>query len=100
LGSLMAGRVSGYPQMVIALAGMALTVISGTRFAVWYVANWSQLGNPDADPFTTLSELWKGLRWPALGMAIFCFGLLWALVTSLVVLREVRAHEQPPNLKG
>ena len=93
LGSLMAGRVSGYPQLLFAVAGMVFTVTSGTRFVFWYVANWSQLQNPDADPFTTLGELWKELRWPVLGMGIFCAALLWALITSLTILREARARE-------
>ena len=98
LGSLMAGRASGYLQLTIAIIGMILTVISGTRFALWYITNWSQLQSPDADPLTTLSELWKGLRWPALGIGIFCAALLWALITSLAVLHEARAQE-PPGLR-
>ena len=100
LGSLMAGRISGYLQLVVALAGMVFTVISGTRFALWYLANWSQLQNPDSDPLATLSELWKRLRLPVLGIGIFCAALLWGLITSLAVLRESQAREDGRNPSG
>jgi hypothetical protein len=100
LGSLMAGRISGYPQLLLALAGMVFTVTSGTRFVFWYIANWSRLQNPDADPFTTLGELWNELRWPVAGMGIFGAALLWALITSLTILREARAREQASDQRS
>jgi hypothetical protein len=100
LGSLMAGRVSGYAQFVLGVGGMILSVISGTRFILWFLANWSRLQSPDADPFTTLAEMWTALRWPLLGLGVFCAAWLWSLSTSLSLLREARATESksPPPL--
>jgi hypothetical protein len=57
--------------------------LPGVRFVVWCLANWSRLYGPDADPTTTFSEMWRMVRWPLLGIAIFAIGWLWALATSL-----------------
>jgi len=99
-GSLAAGRLSGYAQIALALGGMAISLLFGVRFIWWFLSNWSQLQNPDADPVATLGEIWRALKWPLLGLGLFVLSWLWALVTSLGILREARANEQKsaPNL--
>jgi hypothetical protein len=100
-GSLMAGRVSGYPQAVLGLGGMALSVLFGVRFFLWSLSNWSRLHAPESDPVAALGEMWLALRWALLGLALFLAGLLWALATSSGILRQAKAaeaREAPPKL--
>ncbi len=100
-GSLMAGRVSGYGQLALATGGLALTALFGLRFILWYLANWRSFNQPQADPLEGLSQMWLVLRWPLLGIGIFLAGWLWALVTSIQIIRSARKAEQgnvPPRL--
>jgi len=100
-GSLMAGRISGYPQAALGLGGVALTTLFAARFFGWYVANSSRLANPEGDPLGRLVELWAQIRWPLLGIAVFGLGWLWALVSSLLILHEAKRREPslvPPPL--
>ncbi len=101
-GSLVAGRVSGYPQLALGVGGMVLTMVFGLRFIGWFVANWARLHDPDVDPMTSLSEMWLVLRWAVLGLGIFFAGWLWALVTSLLIVLSARKSEAaatPPQLR-
>jgi hypothetical protein len=100
MGSLVAGRVSGYAQAALALAGMVLTMIFGVRFIVWYIANWSRLAGQQSDPLGTLGELWLELRWALAGFAIFAIGWLWALGTSWCIVREAKEAAAPPPLEN
>ncbi len=100
MGSLVAGRVSGYAQAALALAGMVLTMIFGVRFIVWYIANWSRLVGQQSDPLGTLGELWLELRWALAGFAIFAIGWLWALATSWGIVREAKEATAPPPLEN
>jgi hypothetical protein len=100
-GSLAAGIPSGYVQLALGLGGMALTLFGGVRFFFWYLANWSQLSSPEADPIASLRELWLAVRWPLLGIGLFLGALLWALFTSLRLLQAARRNERaagPPPL--
>ncbi len=100
-GSLMAGRRSGYFQAALTICGVVLTLIFGVRFMHWALVNWSQLHSPDADPVETLLAMWLAVRWPLLGLALFFIAWLWALGTSLGLLRAAKAAEQakvPPKL--
>jgi hypothetical protein len=103
LGSLVAGRISGYSQAALALGGMGLTMAFGVRFMLWFAANWARLHDPEADPVAALLEMWVagGLRWALLGIALFALGWLWALATSLGLLRAAKREEAsraPPRL--
>jgi hypothetical protein len=98
MGSIVAGRVSGYGQLVLSILGMALTLIFSFRFCLWYVANSSRLRNDQTDPLALLGEMWVSLRWPLLGFAVFGCSALWALVTSLSIMREARVEEANANL--
>ncbi len=99
LGSLAAGRISGYPQVALAFAGMGLTMGFTARFFAWYLVNSARFSNDQGDPVANLVELWIQVRWPLLGMAVFAAGWLWALVTSLQILHASRRTE-PPKLGG
>jgi hypothetical protein len=96
-GSLVAGRSSGYAQAVLGIVGLALTAVFGVRFIAWYFANWPRLSGDQADPFVALGELWKAVRWPLLGVGVFLLGWLWALITSLEILRG--ATKPPPQIE-
>jgi len=99
---LVAGRPVGYAQLALALGGFAVSAVFGVRFIVWQLANWSRFHGPQGDPVADLAEIWLHLRWALLGMAIVFFAFLWALMTSLAILRsasnEDAAHETPPRL--
>lgn len=100
-GSLLAGRVTGYAQLLLAVGGLALTLIFGARFLGWYVANWSRLQGVQADPVEAMTEVLKAARWPFLGIGVFALGWLWALGSSWQILRSVRETESanvPPLL--
>src|SRR5437867_2806592 len=101
-GSLVAGRVSGYAQLALAAGGLILTVLFGIRFIYWYAAHWSHFSGPQADPFGVLPEMWRVVRWALFGMGIFFIGLLWALATSLQIVRSAKNAESakvPPRLR-
>ena len=100
-GSLVAGRIAGYPQAALALGGLAMTTFLGVRFIVWALANWSRLHEPQGEPLAAFGEMWRAARWPLLGIAIFALGWLWALGTSIQILRSASKGEQkddPPRL--
>ena len=101
-GSLVAGHPVGYAQLVLALGGFAFSAVFGVRFIAWQLANWSRFHGPQGDPVAELTEIWLHLRWALLGMAIVFFAFLWALMTSLAILRsasnEDPAKEPPPRL--
>jgi len=94
-GSLMAGRKIGYPQAVLCVAGFALTILFGAKFIVWGVQHWSELRNPNSDPFDSLVALWLACRWTLLGMALFALAWLWAGITSLRILNGARRQAEP-----
>ena len=100
-GSLAAGRVSDYPQLVLTFAGLILSMVFGVRFIIWSFANWGRLHDFQTDQMAVLAEMWRVIRWPLLGLAIFGVSVLWALATSLQILQSAKASEQqnlPPRL--
>jgi hypothetical protein len=98
-GSLMAGRKSGYPQLVLGIGGMILSLIFGVRGLLWMLANWSRMHDPAVDQFEVMGEMWSVLRWAVLGMAIFGLGWLWALATSYGIVQSARNDSPaPPKL--
>lgn len=84
-GSLMAGRRVGYLQLAIVFLGVLLTLVYGLRFIAWYFENRSLFDEPGQDPIAALTLLWQQLRMPLLGMALFAFGWLWAVVGTLIL---------------
>lgn len=95
-GTLMAGRrVTGFLQAALGVLGLALTMVYGVRFLAWYVANWTDITGGD-DPIATLSEVWLRVRWAMGGIGVFLLATLWALSSSLSILREAKANATPP----
>jgi hypothetical protein len=86
LGSIAAGRRVGWPQAMLALAGFGLTLWGLVRTVLEWVA---------------AGELPVGITKPLLislaGLAGFAAAWLWALATSLSLLREARENERTAN---
>ena len=100
-GSLLAGRRSGYSQLVLAMAGLLVITIFGLRFILWALGNWSRLHAPDADPVESLLEIWVHLKWALLGFGIALIAWLWALMTGLSILNSASKTDHsssPPRL--
>jgi hypothetical protein len=83
LGSLMAGRwIAGTGQIALALIGFTLVI-------AWFVLHMSQVIEQfnGESPSKSVAWLWEA------GAAIFVASWLWALVTSVSLLREAPANE-------
>jgi hypothetical protein len=89
-GSLMAGRFSGYPQALLAVAGMLMSMFFGVRFALWFLANWSRLQDSGGDAMGNLLEMWLAMRWAVAGMGLFAFSWIWGLVSGLMLLASAK----------
>lgn len=96
-GSLLAGRISGYGQLLLAVGGLVMSLLFGARFVVWCLRNWSAVQDRDADPIITLTNLWLASRWALLGFALFGIGWVWGLITSLHIVREAKQGARPPE---
>jgi len=90
-GSLIAGRKVGYFQIPFTIVGLGLTMICGIPALIWGLSNYSRIQQNQDDPIAALAEMWAHFRWSMLGMALFFFGLLWAVSTSLSIMAEARA---------
>ena len=102
-GSLVAGRVSGYAQLALAIGGTVLTMLFGVRFIFWYVTHWARFHGAEVDPMNALGEMWLVLRWAVLGIGVFLVGWLWALATSFQIVLSTKNTESaaaPPRLNG
>lgn len=100
LGSLVAGRVSGYFQLLLSVVGLIISMIFTAQAFYWLLTHWAEMHDPNADPLSTLAELMHVLRWPVIGFGVFGAGWLWALGSSLDILRAARKAPQniPPKL--
>lgn len=87
LGSLMAGRfVSGAGQLLLALAGFVLVM-------AWFGSVFLRMYNDLAGNPPTRARGWLGEA----GAGIFAISWIWALFTSLSILREApKSDSQPP----
>lgn len=94
-GSLLGGRWSGYPQLLLGLAGFGLSTWFGLRFLLWFTQHWREIWAADHDPAEILTAIWLPGRWIALGFVLFAAAWLWALGTSIALLRATR-HQPPP----
>jgi hypothetical protein len=87
LGSITAGhRRRGYVQVVLSLAGLAMTL----AWCVWFFSQWLRLGEM---PVSFGPYLWICLA----GIALFLIGWLWALGTSLAILRTAYSLPDTPS---
>jgi hypothetical protein len=88
-------------QAALAIGGLVLTSVFGIRFILWAGANWSSLQSNNEDPFEALWKMWLAMRWAVAGIGLFAIGWLWALITSLGLLRDAKDEERaaPPRLQ-
>lgn len=86
LGSLIAGRRSGWAQAAVAMAGFALTTV----WFVWFVAAWARSGTFPLDPGPYLPA-------GALGVLLFAVSWTWGLVTGLAVVLGARGRAGAPG---
>jgi drug/metabolite transporter (DMT)-like permease len=86
LGSLMARRyLAGTGQLLLALLGFGLIV-------AWFICLMIQIVHQaDDQGGSAPSVAWLG----ELGAAVFAVSWVWALVTSLSLLRDAKASEPP-----
>lgn len=99
VGSLTGGRGIGYGQLILGAGGFALTMIFGLHFIFWWLANRDRL-EQSTDHAANLAEAWLAVRFAVLGMAAFAVGLLWALFTSLSLIRQAGRAASPPPLRS
>jgi hypothetical protein len=102
-GSLMAGQAVGYAQLVLALTGLLLTLVHAVPFFIWFLWNWAEFRNPEADPQAILMELWRQVRWSLLGMILFGVAWLWSVLAGIFLVSRSRcavASPGPPSLPG
>ena len=100
-GSLVAGRVAGYFQLLLALTGVVLTSVHGLKFILWYVNDWAQLQQTQLDTAANFQELWSRLRPAAIGVAVFLAGLFWAVASSVgILLESKKARSSTPPVVG
>lgn len=86
LGSLLAGRYwAGLGQLLLAIVGFILVVI---WFVLFSIHTYQQFEGAAGQ----VSVGWVG----ELGALIFVAAWLWALITSVSVLRQARASDQGP----
>lgn len=97
-GSLAAGRKVGYAQLLLALAGMGLTLGMGIGALRWGLANWARLNSPSADSFEVLEEMWQHMRWPLLGILIFAVAIAWAALTGWRLVCAAPKDGVPPRI--
>lgn len=84
LGSWILGRVVGLAQMALSLAGFGLTLV----WAFWLVRVWVALKHVPTDPGPHLIKAISGLL-------LFAAAWIWALVTSITILRRATAKTNP-----
>lgn len=102
LGSLAAGRRSGYGQMLLAVGGLAISSIFGVRFILWFISHSAQANQGDDAGLEQMQGIWLHLRWALLGIVIFACGWLWALSSSLSILAGAKSGDVkrvPPVIK-
>jgi hypothetical protein len=87
LGSLMAGRwVEGIGQMVLAVIGSGFVI-------AWFAGRMSQVYQQLNGETAPSSVAWLG----EIGTIVFAAAWLWALFTSLSLLREARQQQSEPQ---
>src|ERR1700759_3260843 len=77
LGSLAAGRPSGYAQMALSLGGLAVTTAFAVPAMRWLSSASNGLQQYQDQPGIYFDQLWIHIRWAVLGFGIFLCGWLW-----------------------
>jgi hypothetical protein len=89
VGSLAAGRGSGYGHVILAFIGTAATVFGGWRA----VSQYFRTEEPGL-------EFWRNMAVALAGMFVFGTGWLWALATSLDIMKEAKSGSETPPPSG
>lgn len=98
-GSLAAGRPVGYPQLVLGLAGLVISLGTGIGMVRWAVANWTRLSAASNDgSFDVLLELWQHIRWPLVGIILYAIATAWAASTGWGLVSEAPKEGVPPKI--
>ena len=93
-GTVMAGRKIGYVQGILMVSGFLLTMY----FFLWYIGSLMQAPFKNDWNETAFYAEVSRTKWTAILGAIICAAAwLWALVSSLSILKEARSH--PPVLQ-
>jgi H+/gluconate symporter-like permease len=95
-GSLAAGKGVGYAQLVVAVIGVIVSVVSCATAFRWFLLTGGQ--SSETNPETNLIDLWRHIRWPLFGMGIFLIALIWALLTGLQILSAHPKDPVPPRI--
>jgi hypothetical protein len=102
-GTILAGQfVTGSVQALLAVVGLALTLIYGLPAVIWALSNYAELRDPYGDPLDNLVEMWIRFRLPLLGILCFFFALGWAFLSSLLLVRKASRGSSgrvPPPLQ-
>src|SRR5262245_25650491 len=98
-GSLMGGKIVGYPQLLMTVCGLGISMICGGKFLTWFFANWSRLQNPSGDPLEILAEIWQAVKWPLAGLGLFALAWLWGFVTGWSLLVRAKRAEAMQSSK-
>jgi hypothetical protein len=85
LGSLMARRLSGWPQLFLAWGGAAIMALAMGQYFLAYVRLLQSPPGWRAYLDTGLTGLW-----------IFLGGWLWSVVTGILLFRQARPPAEPP----
>lgn len=89
LGSLLARRLSGIPQLLLAFGGAGWVLVIFVRVA----QQWFQLLQAPPD--------WKADANSALvGLMFFVAGWIWSIITGLRLLQKSPRTRTPPKLSG
>lgn len=94
LGSLAAGRPTGYFQIALSLAGLALTSTFAVRALLWFSSTSGGAPLQD-DTGAYFEQLWLHVRWALLGFVVFLCGWLWGFASGMSILNE--AQNPPPR---
>ena len=97
-GSLSAGKPIGFYQLALAGIGFLLSIATGIHMLQWTLENWARINQSNADPFENLVLLWREIRWPLTGLALFGIALAWAGLTSLSILASHPKNPVPPRI--
>ncbi len=98
LGTFISGKkVLGCVQLAIYFTAFGLTVFFGLGFLFWMIPHWSEIYQIDPDdPLARFRLMWPHVRWAFFGVLLFAISWVWALQTSLSLLRK--AKKVPPAL--
>ena len=93
LGSIMARRAIGFVQVGLTLAGFIIFM----GFMLWFFAGLLQVAGDYAADMQQFQDAAKSRAWiAALGLALVFVAWIWAVFTSIGILRAARAQGGPP----